>query len=74
MKTILIVLMMFLSSTVFAVEIQHFNPEIFGKPIDKCTLVLSPANENAIKPTQVVTDINEKGIFYAASAAPCHLT
>jgi hypothetical protein len=66
MKTILIILIMFLSTPVLADEIQHFNPKIFGKSADNCTFVLSPSSDNAIKPSQIITDINEKGIFYAA--------
>jgi hypothetical protein len=66
MKTILIILMMSLSAPVIADEIQHFNTGIFGKSADKCILILVPAKGDAIKPSQVITDINEKGIFYAA--------
>jgi hypothetical protein len=66
MKTILTILMVFLSAPVFANEIQHFNPEIFGNSADNCAKLLLPANLNAIMPSQVITDINEKGTFYAA--------
>ena len=66
MKTILTILIIALSAPAFANEIQHFNPGIFGKTADSSTILLLPAGRNAIKPIQVMTDINEKGIFYAA--------
>jgi hypothetical protein len=61
----LIILIVLIPALACANKIQHFNPEIFGKSAGKCALLLSPANENSIKPTQVIIDINEKGIFYA---------
>jgi len=48
-------------------EIQHFNPDVLGRPSSDCVLLLSPTGRNAIKPISILTDINEKGHFYAAT-------
>ncbi len=62
----IVILVVLIPALAYANEIQYFNPQIFGNLAGESTLLLSPAKDNSIKPTQIITDINEKGIFYAA--------
>ncbi len=68
MKYILALIAILLANTVNAQELQHFNPAILGKSVDDNIVLLLPASNNAIKPINILTDINEKdGKFYAAT-------
>ena len=66
MKQLAIILMLLFANSANADEMQHFNPEIIGKTVGDCVLFLSPSTEDAIKPIQLLADINERGIYYGA--------
>lgn len=56
MKPFVIILMLLFATPAIAGEMQHFNPDILGKPVGDCVPSLSSSTENAIKPIQVLAN------------------
>lgn len=62
MKYIIPIVSIFLAcSLANAQELQHFNSAALGQAPTKRINLLLPASANAIKPIQILTDINEAG-------------
>ena len=66
MKFIITTILLLYPSLIFGQEIKLFNPETFGKSIDKPVVFLYESSNTAIKPLSILTDIKD-GKYYAAT-------
>ncbi len=76
MKFIFVILTLLLNATcVNAQDLQHFNSSVLKQSLQNNIALLLPATAKAIKPIQVLTDINDDGYIYAATVTyPAKIT
>jgi len=67
-KLTLLIMIVLFPLNLYSKELRHFNPDIFGKSVDEpVTLLMPDESKEAILPITVLTDVDKKGIYVAAT-------
>lgn len=67
-KLTLLIMLVSFPLNLYSKELRHFNPDIFGKAVDEQVMLLLPdESKEALMPITVLTDVDKKGIYVAAT-------